>query len=76
MNPINLFGMTIKSGVTNKQYIDSKFITLTKAMTTKVDIMGDKMTGNLDMNNNRLINIGNPVDNQDSVTKDDLDTIK
>jgi hypothetical protein len=44
-------------------------------MQTKVDKAGDKMTGNLDMNNNRLINIGNPVDNQDSVTKDYLDTI-
>src|SRR6476469_10893026 len=44
-------------------------------MQTKVDKAGDKMTGILDMNNNRLINIGNPVDNQDCVTKDYLDTI-
>ena len=59
-----------------RQSVDnSKFITLTKAIQTKVDTAGDTMTGNLDMNNNRLINIGNPVDNQDSVTKDYLDTI-
>ena len=44
-------------------------------METNVDKAGDKMSGNLDMNNNRLINIGNPVDNQDNVTKDYLDTI-
>ena len=75
MNPINLFGMTMKSGVTNKEYIDSKFISLTKAMQTKVDTAGDKMTGNLDMNNNRLMNVGNAVDKQDCITKDYLDTI-
>ena len=43
--------------------------------TTKVDKAGNQMSGNLDMNNNRLINIGNPVDNQDGVTKDYLDII-
>src|SRR6476661_6740489 len=69
---VNIFGFRsiIKPSVDN-----SKFITLTKAIETKVDKAGDKMTGNLDMNNNRLINIGNPVDNQDCVTKDYLDTI-
>ena len=77
MNPINLFGMTMKSDVTNKEYADSKFISLTKAMQTKVDIAGDKMTGNLDMNNNRVTNIGDAVDNYDCVTKHYLDsTIK
>ena len=69
---VNIFGFlsTIK-----RSFDNSKFITLTRAMQTKVDKAGDEMTGNLDMNNNRLMNIGNPVDNQDSVTKDYLDTI-
>src|SRR6476661_4005665 len=69
---VNIFGFRsiIKPSVDN-----SKFITLTKAMQTKVDKAGDKMTGILDMNNNRLINVGNPVDNYDSVTKDYLDII-
>jgi len=73
---INKFGLSenIKPGV-NKEYIDSKFISLTKNLQAKVDKVGDKMTGNLDLNNNRLINIGNPVDNQDGVTKDYLNTI-
>ena len=69
---VNIFGFrsTIKPSVDN-----SKFITLTKAMQTKVDKAGDIMTGNLDMNNNRLINIENPIDNQDCVTKDYFDSI-
>ena len=75
MNPINLFGMTIKPGVTSKEYIDSKFISLTKAMQTKVDIAGDKMTGNLDMSNNRITSVGNPVDIQDCITKQYLDSV-
>src|SRR5579872_4285585 len=75
MNPINLFGMTMKSGITGKEYIDSKFISLSKAMKTKVDIAGDKMTGNLDMNNNRLTNVGNPIDYHDSVTKHYFDLV-
>ena len=80
MNPINLFGMdhtmVLKSGVASKEYIDSKFeritIHLTKALQTKVDIAGDIMTGDLDMNNNRIINIGG---HQDCITRHYLDSI-
>src|SRR6478609_696038 len=70
---VNIFGF--RSTIKRQSVDNSKFITLTKAMQTKVDKAGDKMTGNLDMNNNRLINIGNPVDNQDCVTKDYSDSI-
>jgi hypothetical protein len=73
MNPINLFGLTMKSGVSNKDYIDSKFITLAKEMQTKIEKAGDKMTGNLDMNSNRLTNVGNAIDKQDCVTKNQLE---
>ena len=65
----------MKSEVSSKKYIDSKFITLAKEMRTKLEKAGDEVTGNLDMNNNRVINIGNPVDRQDCVTKDYLDTV-
>src|SRR6476469_3330102 len=69
---LNIFGFrsTIKPSVDN-----SKFISLAKNLQTKVDKAGDKMTGILDMNNNRLTNMGNPVDKQDSITKDYLDII-
>src|SRR6476469_47739 len=70
---VNIFGF--RSTIKRQSVDNSKFITLTKAIETKVDKAGDKMTGILDMNNNRLINIGNPVDNQDGVTKDYLDII-
>src|SRR6478609_4863892 len=70
---VNKFGF--RSTIKPQSVDNSKFITLTKAMQAKVDKAGDKMTGNLDMNNNRLTNVGNPVDNQDCVTKDYLDTI-
>src|SRR5271165_2355597 len=70
---INLFGLTMKSDVSNKDYIDSQFITLVKEMKTKLEKAGDKMTGNLDMNNNRLINVGNAVGKQDCITKDHFD---
>ena len=74
MNPINLFCLTMKSGVTSKEYIDSKFISLTKALQAKVNVAGDKMAGNLNMNSNRVTNVGNPVDVHDCVTKNYLDT--
>ena len=70
---VNIFGF--RSTIKPQSADNSKFIMLTKEMQTKVDKAGDKMTGNLDMNNNRLTNIRNPVDNQDSVTKDYLDII-
>src|SRR6478609_4687879 len=70
---VNIFGF--RSTIKRQSVDNSKFITLTKAVQTKVDKAGDKMTGNLDMNNNRLINIENPVDNQDCVTKEYFDSI-
>jgi hypothetical protein len=82
MNPINLFGQTIQSDITSKEYIDSKFISLIRMMKTKVDLnfaqqnfvqkAGDKMTGNLDMSGNRLTNTGSPVDEYDCATRDYL----
>ena len=74
MNPINFFGMTMKSDVSNVDYIDSKFIALVKEMKTKLEKAGDTMTGNLDMNGNEVTNIGNHVDNQDCVTKHYFDS--
>src|SRR5580700_6390452 len=82
MNPINLFGHTIKSDITSKEYIDSKFISLIRMMKTKLDLnfaqqnfvqkAGDKMTGNLDTSGNRLTNTGTPVDKHDCATRDYL----
>ena len=75
MNPINLFGMTMKSDVSNvDSKFDSKFVALVKEMKTKLEKPGDEMTSNLDMNDNRVTNIGNPVDNQDCVTKHYFDS--
>ena len=83
MNPINLFGHTIKSDITSKEYIDSKFISLIRMMKTKLDLnfaqqnfvqkAGDTMEGNLDMGGSKICNVGIPVDRLDVVNKEYVD---
>ena len=75
MSYINLFNQPKQPDLANKNYSDSKFITLVRALKTKVDQNGGNVTGDLNMNNYRILNIANPTDNQECATKDYVDSI-
>ena len=53
----------------NNKKIDSKFSTMNKFIETKVNKVGDKMSGNLDMSNNRIMNVGEPEAEFDAISK-------
>ena len=72
---VNKFGLsenTTKSEV-SKKYVDSKFITLTKNLQTKVDKDGDIMTGNLNMNGQQLTGLVTPTDDDEACNKKYVD---
>ena len=68
----NIFGSTsklIKASNIDKKYVDSKFVTLTKNLQLKVEKNGDTMSGNLDMTNSKIVNLQEPTEEQDAVSK-------
>jgi F5/8 type C domain len=74
---VNIFGASAEStllssmkasGVT-KNYIDSKFITLTNNLATKVNRSGDKMIGDLNMGGHGLCDVKDPVNDNDVANK-------
>jgi len=52
-------GSTRKPTIDNSKKIDSKISTMNKVIETKVNKVGDKITGNIDMSNNRIMNVNN-----------------
>lgn len=54
---VNIFGSSDhrSSSGTNQKYVDEKFATLTINVATKVNASGDRMTGNLNMGNNKIV---------------------
>ncbi|MCY7362721.1 MAG: hypothetical protein LH629_11750, partial [Ignavibacteria bacterium] len=51
----------------------SHFLTIPKATPIIVNQTGEDMTGNLDMKNNKITNIGDPTDPKDAVNKGFVD---
>ena len=51
----------------NKSYADAKVKTLVNSLVSKT---GDKMTGDLDMSGNEIINLGTPQNSKDAVNKE------
>ncbi len=52
-----------------KDYIKSKFITISKYIKTKLDISGGHITGDINMNNNSIINVKEPQSDNEVITK-------
>ena len=76
--PTNIFGSSsklTKVSNTDKMYIDSKFVTLTKNVQLKVHKNGDSMYGNLDMGNCKIVNLQEPVNGEDAANKQYVDEI-
>lgn len=55
--------------------LDAQVKTNADAIGTKVSKSGDTMTGNLDLGNNRIINLPSPVDPSDAATKEYVDSV-
>jgi len=68
---VNIFGSSGSHGstTTNTKYVDDKFSTLTTNLATKLNKSSDTMQGILNMGGNSISNVGEPVENQDAVTK-------
>jgi len=66
----NIFGSNFtsfsKSFGVDKKYVDSKFITLTKTLHTKLDKI---VSEELDMNGYRIFNVLDPINNADAANK-------
>ena len=60
-------------GNDSKKYTDSKFITLTNYLNTKLDKSGDTMTGSLNLGNCKITNIGDPQVSNDAANKKYVD---
>ena len=56
-------------------YIDSKFVNLSKQLGTKLGLIGGKMEGIIDMNNNCIVNAASPVDSTDVTNKQYVDDV-
>ena len=64
------YNSIIFSSVKNdRRYVDSKFITLNKTIETKLSKTGGEVLGHINMNDNTLRNVKNPVDDKDVVSK-------
>ena len=64
----NIFGSFSSRGASNadRKYVDSKFITLTRNLDAKLDKSGGTVTGNIDVNHNRILNVKSPQDTTDA----------
>ena len=70
---VNKFGSSSKFDKTSnidKKYVDSKFTTLTRNLETKLDKSGGTLTGDIDVNKYRIINVKNPQELTDAINMD------
>ena len=71
---INLSDPTDLTDAANKKYVDTKFTNLSSS-DSKLNLDGtSKMTGNLDFNSNKGINLSDPTDLTDAANKKYVDT--
>jgi hypothetical protein len=73
---VNKFGSSSNSNSSkgnNNKYTDSKFITLTKNLNTKLDKSGDTMSGSLNMGNCKITNLCDPQESNDAANKKYVD---
>jgi hypothetical protein len=72
----NIFGASgnsSRASTVDKKYVDSKFIALTKSLDAKLDKSGGTVTGEIDVNQNRILNVGNPQETSDAINKKYVD---
>src|SRR6267154_1636085 len=66
---VNVFGSRFKTKSSVDTSVYSKFVTLVKNMQTKLDKSGDKMTGTLEMCDNKISDLADPVSDNDASNK-------
>src|SRR2546425_219094 len=66
---VNVFGSRLKTKSSFDTSINLKFITLVKNMQTKLDKSGDKMTGTLEMGENKISGLADPASDSDASNK-------
>ena len=66
---VNVFGSSGENSNMNKNYVDSKFIILTRDLDTKLEKSGGTLTGNLNMGNKHITDLANPNSDEDACNK-------
>jgi SMC interacting uncharacterized protein involved in chromosome segregation len=66
---VNVFGSGSKTKSSSDTSANSKFIALVKNMQTKLDKSGGKMTGTLEMCENKITNLADPILDSDACNK-------
>ena len=73
---VNIFGLSGGSRLSSdvdKKYVDQKFVTLSTNLATKASKSGDTLQGDLNMDCNKINNVGEPMHNLDAVSKQYVD---
>src|ERR1041384_4341736 len=70
---VNIFGSQQNYRESNKQHFNSKFIALSRVLQTKLNKSGDTIEGELNMNNNKIVNLSNPLSDSDVANKQYVD---
>ena len=65
---------TLDSNATNKKYVDDADSTLRGSLSSKFDKTGGALSGELNMGNYKITNLGSPTNNSDASTKEYVDT--
>lgn len=72
---VDIFGASGKKSNSTNISADSRFVTLTKNLNTKLDKGGDTMKGDLNMNHFKIYNLQDPVEEQSAVNKKYVDKL-
>ena len=72
---VNIFGSRNKNKPSICSSINSKFITLSKHLHGKVSKIGDSMSGELNMGNNKITDLSDPVSDKDAANKKYVDEL-
>ena len=71
---VTVFGSSGESSNMDKNYVDSKFIILTRNIDTKLEKSGGVLTGNLNMGNKRITDLSDPILDKDVCNKKYVDS--
>src|SRR6266516_4142500 len=72
---VNIFGSRAGLKTSTNQNYNSRFISLTQNLQTKVDKNGDSMTGDLNLQNNKITGVSDPTLDDDVCNKRHLSSV-
>ena len=71
---VNIFGFRTKNIPPNQSLTNSKFIIHSNQLQTKVNKIGDTLSGNLNVGGNKITNLTDPISDNDAANKGFVDS--